>query len=706
MQCTSELHGTATLVGTWSQEAMDALNQVSEIWASITDGYGFEQLDMGTFSPETHTVPISGSPNGIPGIALWGAWSDWFYQTAKEQAPKEHQALIRHMAEEHLSIFLYFLEENECDGELSGETGSGLITSDGSNLIWEKISSEAWKDLIRRRQETGFYEIYVDYFKTWEEDEDEEYEEDDWDEEEEEDAEGWEDEEEDDGEEDNEADAWDAEFEQRWNKGRTEDWLYEIQEDDTVSLVRYVGPGGAVTVPAEMEGHPVTYLAGQGTLTTKSRWGFSSRWRNGALRGRTDVTAVVLPEGLQAIGDQAFQGCTALISVTLPASLTSIGNEAFRGCTALTSVTLPASLTSIGYLAFRGCTALEELELPSACTKLDWGCFTDCSALRRVSLSPDLNAIPQNAFQNCTSLTEITIPDQVLEIGAYAFTNCTALARLSLGAKVQTLSNAFQDCTALTSVVLPGCVEQFSEAFQRCGLETVTLSEGIKAVDNGAFAGCTQLTQIQLPESLRRIEDGAFARCTALPAITIPTGVKFVGEAAFLGCTAFFANLLGLTEETDYDLSASYNAKERSWNTWTITGYHGPDTDLTVPGEVAGKAIDRIAPEAFAGYTSESCARLRRVVLPHGIRDLYVWTFKDCKQLEEVVLPDTLEELSEGVFEGCDQLHHLTVPASVTYFNRKAIPDRADLTLHVQPGSVAEGFAKANWEKVTVVADA
>lgn len=683
MQCTSELHGTATLVGTWSQEAMDALNQVGEIWASITDGYGFEQLDMGTFSPQAQTVSISGSPNGSPGIALWAAWSDWFYQTAKEQAPKEHQALIRYMAEEHLSLFLYFLEENEYDGELSGETGSGLIISDGSNLIWEQISSEAWKDLIRRRQETGFYEIYVAYFKTWEEDEEEAYDEDDWDEEDEEDAEGWDDEEDGDGEEDDGADAWDAEFEQRWNKGRTEDWLYEVQEDDTVSLVRYVGPGGAVAVPAEMEGHPVTYLAGQGTLTTKTRGGFSSQWRNGALRGRTDVTAVVLPEGLQSIGDQAF-----------------------RGCTALTSVTLPASLTSIGYLAFQGCTALEELELPSACTKLDWGCFTNCSALRQVSLSPCLNAIPQNAFQGCTSLTEVTIPDQVLEIGAYAFTNCTALARLSLGAKVQTLSNAFQDCTSLTSVVLPGCVEQFSEAFQRCGLERVTLSEGIKAVDNGAFAGCTQLTQVQLPESLRRIEDGAFARCTALPAITIPNGVKFVGEAAFLGCTALFDSFLDLTEGTNYDVSASYNAKDRSWNTWTITGYHGPDTDLTVPGEVAGKAIDRIAPEAFAGYTSESCAQLRRVVLPHGIRDLYVWTFKNCKQLEEVVLPDTLEELSEGVFEGCEQLHHLTIPSSVTYFNLKAIPDRADLTLHVQPGSVAEGFAKANWEKVIVVTDA
>ncbi len=165
MQCTSELHGTATLVGTWSQEAMDALNQVGEIWSSITDGYGWDQLSMGTFSPEQQTVPISGSPNGLAGSALWAAWNDWFYKAAKEKAPEAHQALIRHMAEKHLSLFLYFLEENEYEGELTGETGCGLITSDGADLSWDKIPSEELEALLLRRRETGFYEIYESYFQ-------------------------------------------------------------------------------------------------------------------------------------------------------------------------------------------------------------------------------------------------------------------------------------------------------------------------------------------------------------------------------------------------------------------------------------------------------------------------------------------------------------------------------------------------------------
>ena len=112
MQCTCELNGTATLVGHWTQEDIDALNRAGSVWASIQDGYGFAQLEMGEFSLKERTVPISGTPNGLPGIALQAAWNDWFYQYAKNQDPQVHQELIRRMAEGNLSVFLYFQEEN------------------------------------------------------------------------------------------------------------------------------------------------------------------------------------------------------------------------------------------------------------------------------------------------------------------------------------------------------------------------------------------------------------------------------------------------------------------------------------------------------------------------------------------------------------------------------------------------------------------
>ena len=51
------------------------------------------------------------------------------------------------------------------------------------------------------------------------------------------------------------------------------------------------------------------------------------------------ITSVILPEGLTAIGANAFSGCAGLTSVFLPSSVTSIGENAFWDCTELKNIT-------------------------------------------------------------------------------------------------------------------------------------------------------------------------------------------------------------------------------------------------------------------------------------------------------------------------------------------------------------------------------
>ena len=65
--------------------------------------------------------------------------------------------------------------------------------------------------------------------------------------------------------------------------------------------------------------------------------------------------AIIIPDSVTSIGDNAFFGCSGLTSITIPDSVTSIGNGAFIHCTGLTSVNIPNSVTSIGNNAFYGC---------------------------------------------------------------------------------------------------------------------------------------------------------------------------------------------------------------------------------------------------------------------------------------------------------------------------------------------------------------
>ena len=52
----------------------------------------------------------------------------------------------------------------------------------------------------------------------------------------------------------------------------------------------------------------------------------------------TEITKLVIPDGVTSIGDYAFSCCDGLTSVTIPNSVTSIGAKAFDNCQRLTSI--------------------------------------------------------------------------------------------------------------------------------------------------------------------------------------------------------------------------------------------------------------------------------------------------------------------------------------------------------------------------------
>ena len=90
-------------------------------------------------------------------------------------------------------------------------------------------------------------------------------------------------------------------------------------------------------------------------------------------------------------------------------------------------------------------------------------------------------------------------------------------------------SQIFSERTAIKEVKLPSTLITIgSGAFQYTSLTSVTIPEGVLNINNYAFKD-TPITSVSLPESLVNIGWGAFANCTNLTQIELKANVQSIG---------------------------------------------------------------------------------------------------------------------------------------------------------------------------------
>lgn len=179
-----------------------------------------------------------------------------------------------------------------------------------------------------------------------------------------------------------------------------------------------------------------------------------------------DDEKVVIPDGVTAIGVDAFRRCYGVQEIVIPASVTSIGEGAFADCVDLTTIRIPEGVTSL-VAAFEGCAALTDVTLPSTVTDLEEA-FVDCESLTTLALPAGVQNTDY-AFRGCTSLVSVTIPEGVTALGDAIFMDCDSLAFINIPKSVTAIGNdAFKNCSSLESVKIKGQPSLGMRVFRNC----------------------------------------------------------------------------------------------------------------------------------------------------------------------------------------------------------------------------------------------
>lgn len=249
-----------------------------------------------------------------------------------------------------------------------------------------------------------------------------------------------------------------------------------------------------------------------------------------------------LPSGLKKIEPYAFYG-TALKPVDIPDSVEEVGEYAFYGRKSVNSI--GSGVKKIGDYAFWGSFS-GEIVIPDNVIQIGVHSFGG-EEVTSITIGSGLTEIPDYAF-NGTSITELYIPENVVKIGKFAFNNNPKLEKITLSNGLKVIDeNAFSLCSKLTEVIIPDTVTELgNNVFYYCrSLKNVELGGGITRIPDYAFYNCYNLESINIDDGIREIGISAFWQCEKLTGeLTIPDSVTDIGNFAFYGCSGYNGNLI------------------------------------------------------------------------------------------------------------------------------------------------------------------
>ena len=174
----------------------------------------------------------------------------------------------------------------------------------------------------------------------------------------------------------------------------------------------------------------------------------------------SDMTEYTIEEGITEIGEFAFARSN-LTSVVIPQGVTRIGYGAFYHCDDLKEVVIPDSVTEIESYAFDKTPWIEELQPDSPFKVVGDGiliAYTGSDSV--VNIPTTVNQIGQGVFREHMGIIAVNIPDTVQIIGEEAFMDCKNLKTVNGGNNlVKVADRAFMNCP-LSQVVIPASMEE------------------------------------------------------------------------------------------------------------------------------------------------------------------------------------------------------------------------------------------------------
>lgn len=439
------------------------------------------------------------------------------------------------------------------------------------------------------------------------------------------------------------------------------------------------------------------------------------------------ISEIVIPNGVETIGSQAFYG-NPFKNLVFPDTLTTLAEDALQNCQNLEKFELTNDLSEIiSNLNKIGSTSKWYIEgepylvgtdrssapdgigpkavyttIPGKASQVDWEWIEVVSdaQIKRYTTSTDSNG-------NKTTISTVETKTEEYngtEIGKKYLTKFTPTSieagnlTIVAPAVIVDYNGNFHEIEGIVSLKTN---EVANQKFQSGDSVSLELLSGYTYIGSNCFnnANGKKLANIVVPMTIKHIGTNAFVG-TKTSSVRLPN-LEYIGASAFANCSnltsAEFSNSItqipndcfqnsGLTSFVVPQYLTTIGSS--AFNSTKITKLYLPATLTEIGASAFANCANLTSVEGLSNtkiteiktQTFDKCSNLYRVYLPSTVKTIGVWAFNNCSRLTNLTFGSSLEDIARYAFFGCASLSNLEFPATLKSIGTQAFDLCAGIT--------------------------